>query len=155
LFLFCFFTIACFSKGTPFEEHFKSGETSSSSSTSELVGGRFSARHQDKGVAPMSGMETISSQNRIGAFHLLAKPTGAACNRDCKYCFGQHNRQHNLCVVAPTCGNALAREHNGDLYSCDHFVEPDLGNIRDAPMRSRGGTRPRRSLSRRINQVEL
>jgi uncharacterized protein len=38
-----------------------------------------------------------------------------------------------LCVFAPTCGDALALEHNGDLYSCDHFVEPDylLGNIAD------------------------
>jgi uncharacterized protein len=37
-----------------------------------------------------------------------------------------------LCVFAPTCGTALAMEHNGDLYACDHFVEPDylLGNIR-------------------------
>jgi uncharacterized protein len=36
-----------------------------------------------------------------------------------------------LCVFAATCGNALALEHNGDLYSCDHFVEPAhrLGNI--------------------------
>ena len=35
-----------------------------------------------------------------------------------------------------TCGNGLALEHNGDLYSCDHFVEPEfrLGNIRDLPM---------------------
>jgi uncharacterized protein len=39
--------------------------------------------------------------------------------------------QHNLCIVSPTCGNALALEHNGDLYCCDHYVEPDylLGNI--------------------------
>jgi uncharacterized protein len=37
-----------------------------------------------------------------------------------------------LCVFEETCGQALALEHNGDLYSCDHFVEPDhlLGNIR-------------------------
>jgi uncharacterized protein len=44
--------------------------------------------------------------------------------------------QHNLCVVSPTCGNSLALEHNGDLYSCDHFVEPEhlLGNIKDKPM---------------------
>ena len=37
-----------------------------------------------------------------------------------------------LCVHSETCGTALALEHNGDLYSCDHFVEPDhlLGNIR-------------------------
>ena len=36
-----------------------------------------------------------------------------------------------LCVHARTCGDAVALEHNGDLYSCDHFVEPDylLGNI--------------------------
>ena len=36
-----------------------------------------------------------------------------------------------LCVHSETCGTALALEHNGDVYSCDHFVEPDhlLGNI--------------------------
>jgi len=41
-----------------------------------------------------------------------------------------------VCVFAPTCGNALAIEHNGDLYSCDHYVEPDylLGNITNTPM---------------------
>jgi uncharacterized protein len=39
--------------------------------------------------------------------------------------------QPSLCIFQPTCGNALALEHNGDLYSCDHFVEPAflLGNI--------------------------
>ena len=38
-----------------------------------------------------------------------------------------------LCVFAETCGNAVALEHNGDLYSCDHFVEPAflLGNIHE------------------------
>lgn len=38
---------------------------------------------------------------------------------------------HALCVFSPTCGNALALEHNGDVYSCDHYVEPKflLGNI--------------------------
>jgi uncharacterized protein len=42
----------------------------------------------------------------------------------------------SVCIFAPTCGNALAIEHNGDLYACDHFVEPDylLGNIRDTDM---------------------
>jgi uncharacterized protein len=44
--------------------------------------------------------------------------------------------QHNLCIFAPTCGNALALEHNGDLYACDHYVEPDykLGNIQETHM---------------------
>jgi uncharacterized protein len=31
----------------------------------------------------------------------------------------------SLCVFAPTCGLALAVEHTGDLYACDHFVYPD------------------------------
>ena len=36
-----------------------------------------------------------------------------------------------LCVYKETCGDALAMEHNGDIYSCDHFVYPDelLGNV--------------------------
>jgi uncharacterized protein len=42
-----------------------------------------------------------------------------------------------LCIHSETCGTALALEHTGDLYSCDHFVEPAhrLGNIRDTHMR--------------------
>jgi uncharacterized protein len=40
--------------------------------------------------------------------------------------------RYTLCVNAPECGNALAVMNNGDVYSCDHFVEPDylLGNVR-------------------------
>jgi uncharacterized protein len=39
----------------------------------------------------------------------------------------------NVCHHQETCGLALALEHNGDVYSCDHFVEPRhrLGNIRE------------------------
>jgi uncharacterized protein len=42
-------------------------------------------------------------------------------------------RPGGLCIFAPTCGRALALEHNGDLYACDHYVEPGylLGNIRN------------------------
>jgi uncharacterized protein len=41
-----------------------------------------------------------------------------------------------LCVFEETCGAALAIEHTGDLYACDHFVEPDyhLGNVADIPL---------------------
>ena len=37
----------------------------------------------------------------------------------------------SLCIFQPTCGAGAALEHNGDLYSCDHFVDPRylLGNI--------------------------
>lgn len=37
-----------------------------------------------------------------------------------------------MCTSGPICGKALALEHDGSLYSCDHFVYPEykLGNIR-------------------------
>jgi uncharacterized protein len=42
----------------------------------------------------------------------------------------------SLCIHSETCGLALALEHTGDLYSCDHFVEPryKLGNIKETRM---------------------
>jgi len=41
-----------------------------------------------------------------------------------------------MCIFGETCGNAVALEHNGDLYSCDHFVEPKylVGNIMQTHM---------------------
>lgn len=42
-----------------------------------------------------------------------------------------------VCVFAETCGDALVMEHNGDIYSCDHFVYPEyyLGNMRDMSLK--------------------
>ncbi len=42
----------------------------------------------------------------------------------------------SLCVLRPTCGEGVALEFNGDVYSCDHFVDPPhlLGNIMETPM---------------------
>jgi uncharacterized protein len=44
--------------------------------------------------------------------------------------------RHLLCIHAPTCGYGPALEHNGDVYTCDHFVEPayKLGNLHDTPL---------------------
>lgn len=41
-----------------------------------------------------------------------------------------------LCIFEETCGLGLAMEFNGDLYACDHFVEPRyrLGNIHEKPL---------------------
>ncbi len=41
-----------------------------------------------------------------------------------------------LCIFEETCGMGMAMEHNGDVYSCDHFVEPKhhIGNIIDIPL---------------------
>jgi len=46
--------------------------------------------------------------------------------------------EHSLCVFRERCGDVPVLEHNGDLYSCDHFVEPEylLGNIRATPLAS-------------------
>ena len=42
----------------------------------------------------------------------------------------------SLCVLRPTCGEGVALEHNGDVYSCDHFVDTPylLGNIMETPI---------------------
>ncbi|OJV90253.1 MAG: anaerobic sulfatase maturase [Chloroflexi bacterium 54-19] len=51
-----------------------------------------------------------------------------------------------LCVFDETCGTGLAMEHNGDIYSCDHFVEPKhkLGNLRKLPMLQMVGSEQQR-----------
>lgn len=47
-----------------------------------------------------------------------------------------------MCIFDPTCGHGLALEHNGDLYACDHFVEPMylLGNILQTLMTELAGS---------------
>ena len=44
--------------------------------------------------------------------------------------------QGGLCVFNENCGSALAMEHNGDVYSCDHYVYPryKLGNLLNADL---------------------
>ncbi len=51
-----------------------------------------------------------------------------------------------ICAFSPTCGTAMAMEHNGDMYSCDHFVEPKhlLGNINERNMAQLAGSRKQR-----------
>lgn len=89
-------------------------------------------------------------------FSVVTKPTSAACKLGCTYYFflskdlpynsdGQRQvhvqrcdtmlaarcGQYSSCVHAPKCGTGLAVEHNGDIYSCDHYVESgyQLGTI--------------------------
>jgi len=47
--------------------------------------------------------------------------------------FGQ---EHSLCIFRPICGDIPVVEHNGDFFSCDHFVDNEhcLGNIRQTPL---------------------
>lgn len=41
------------------------------------------------------------------------------------------NQEHTLCIFKKSCGGVPVIEHNGDFYSCDHFVDPEhlVGNI--------------------------
>jgi uncharacterized protein len=43
-----------------------------------------------------------------------------------------------LCIHAETCGRALIIEHNGDVFSCDHFAYPEfkLGNVKTDNLRA-------------------
>ena len=45
-------------------------------------------------------------------------------------------QEHALCIFRKTCGDIPVIEHNGDFYSCDHYVEPAyrLGNILQIPL---------------------
>jgi serine-type anaerobic sulfatase-maturating enzyme len=73
--------------------------------------------------------------------------------------------QPSLCVHSETCGLALALERTGDLYSCDHFVEPKhkLGNIRmthmlelvDSPQQQRFGLDKRDTLPRFCRECDV
>lgn len=46
------------------------------------------------------------------------------------------DQEHSLCIFRPTCGDVPVIEHNGDFYSCDHFVDAEhrLGNIEETPL---------------------
>jgi uncharacterized protein len=45
-------------------------------------------------------------------------------------------RPSPLCIFSPICGKGLALEHDGSVYSCDHYVYPEykLGNINDTAL---------------------
>lgn len=45
-------------------------------------------------------------------------------------------QDHSLCIFRKTCGDIPVIEHNGDFFSCDHFVDAEhcLGNIQETPL---------------------
>ena len=58
--------------------------------------------------------------------------------------------ESTVCVLRRECGDALAIEHNGDLYACDHFVEPChlLGNILETPLAELVASKRQRAFGR-------
>jgi len=55
-----------------------------------------------------------------------------------------------LCQFAPTCGHSGLLEHNGDLYTCDHYVYPQyrLGNIFEKPLKEMIASERKRRFNR-------
>ena len=86
-----------------------------------------SVQPEDYGALPQrrsstSGCVTTSARCSCRPSTACSPPTCAAIS--------------SLCIFQPTCGEGVALEHNGDLYSCDHFVDPAylLGNILETPV---------------------
>jgi len=52
--------------------------------------------------------------------------------------FGYVGQRVPLCTYLVRCGDAPVVEHNGDVYSCDFYVEPEhkLGNIREGRIKA-------------------
>jgi uncharacterized protein len=46
------------------------------------------------------------------------------------------DEEHELCIFRRTCGDIPVIEYNGDIFCCDHFVDPGhhLGNIQETPL---------------------
>jgi uncharacterized protein len=69
------------------------------------------------------------------------------------------------CVFSETCGRALAMEHNGDVYACDHYVYPEfrlgniasnsLGKLVESPAQQRFGTAKRDTLPAYCRRCEV
>ena len=73
--------------------------------------------------------------------------------------------EHALCVLRRTCGELPVLEHNGDFYSCDHYVDRDhfLGNLREkslvemleSPAQRVFGQAKRDTLPRRCRECDV
>lgn len=52
----------------------------------------------------------------------------------------------SICIFSETCGGCLALEHTGDLYACDHYVQPDalLGNVNTSAIGKMAGSEKQR-----------
>ena len=54
---------------------------------------------------------------------------------------------HSLCIFRETCGQIPTIEHNGDVFSCDHYVDREhrIGNIRQTPLAEMLDSAPQRA----------
>ena len=62
-----------------------------------------------------------------------------------------------ICIYNEFCGKGVAVEHDGSVYSCDHYVYPEyrLGTLREKPLARNGVLAGRRSNSATPNPETL
>jgi uncharacterized protein len=75
------------------------------------------------------------------------------------------NQDHTLCIFKRTCGGVPVVEHNGDFYSCDHFVdenhlagnilEKSLSEMLDSPMQKSFGLVKQKDLPKYCLECEV
>jgi len=75
------------------------------------------------------------------------------------------NQEHTLCIFKTECGGVPVIEHNGDFYTCDHFVDSEnlVGNINitaladllDSPVQKSFGEAKRATLPRYCRECEV
>ncbi len=75
------------------------------------------------------------------------------------------NQPASMCYFSETCGRALAMEHNGDVYACDHYVYPKyklgnlmnttLGELTDGPVATTFGNAKRDTLPQYCRDCEV
>lgn len=108
-------------------------ETCESYPTREVISSTLTNDSSDSHLAPWSISSEGYGQFLIDVFdQWVKKDVGTVFVQTfdmtlCQWC-GVHTP---VCVYQESCGNSVALEHNGDVYSCDHFVFPEgkLGNI--------------------------
>jgi uncharacterized protein len=99
----------------------------------------------DSGGAPVAGTVSDRSVGSLAYGEFLSAIFDEWVRRDVGEMFVQTfdgvlaayvRGYSSLCVLQPTCGEGVALEHNGDVYSCDHFVDTPymLGNIMETPL---------------------
>ena len=67
----------------------------------------------------------------------LARDFGKVLVNFCETLVAQHlGLPSQICVYSEVCGKGVALEHDGSVYSCDHYVYPEyrLGNVRQASL---------------------
>ena len=83
----------------------------------------------------------------------IQRDVGSVFVQDFDSALGTFFTGSTVCVHAPECGSNVALEFNGDVYACDHWVEPDwlVANIHVTELSAVPNTRVMREFAKKKN----